>query len=92
MIRARSREMIANVFLAGYVFGYYAQTYFEGMGQTKEDIGAYMSWIPLVGGSLSVVVGGLIADYVVRKYGPVARLFVIVVSLVRIFVFSEEIN
>ena len=54
------------------------------MEQTKEDIGAYMSWIPLVGGSLSVVVGGLIADYVVRKYGPLARLFVIVVSLVRL--------
>ena len=66
------------------MFGYYAQTYYEGMGQTKDDIGVYMSWIPLVGGSLSVLFGGLIADYVVRKYGPVARIFVIVFSLVRV--------
>ena len=41
---------------------------------------------PLVGGSLSVFVGGLIADYVVRKFGPVARVFVIMVSLVSIYI------
>ena len=70
------------IFLAGYVFGYYAQTYYESLGRSKEEIGLYMSWIPLVGGSLSVIIGGLIADYVVRKYGPVARVFVIVISLV----------
>ncbi len=41
-----------------------------------------MSWIPLVGGSLSVLIGGLLADFAVRKYGSVVRVFVIMASLV----------
>lgn len=39
-----------------------------------------MSWIPLVGGSLGVVLGGFISDKVVKKVGPYARLLVLVIS------------
>ncbi|KAL5011414.1 hypothetical protein ScPMuIL_009965 [Solemya velum] len=67
---------------AGYVFAYNTQPYFTAIGQTKEDIGEYMSWIPLVGGSLSVLIGGFISDRVVRRLGMYARVIVIFISLI----------
>ncbi|KAJ8300638.1 hypothetical protein KUTeg_022157 [Tegillarca granosa] len=66
---------------SGYVFGNNSQVYFQSIGQTKDQIGEYMSWIPIVGGSLSVTLGGFISDRVVKRLGMYARVIVIVVSL-----------
>ena len=69
---------------AGYVWAYNVQVYYEGLGRSPEEIGAYLAWIPMVGGSTSVVLGGIIADRVVIHRGPNARLVVIAISLVRV--------
>ncbi|WAR31342.1 SPNS1-like protein [Mya arenaria] len=66
---------------AGYVFAYNTQPYFTGIGQTKEDIAKYMGWIPIVGGSLGVAVGGFISDRVVKGRGIYARVVVVIFSL-----------
>ncbi|XP_043214141.1 MFS-type efflux pump MSMEG_3705-like isoform X1 [Amphibalanus amphitrite] len=65
---------------AGYVWSYSTQTFFEGIGQTSTQIGAYMSWIPLVAGSIGVVFGGFISDRVVSRVGPHGRVWVIIIS------------
>lgn len=66
---------------AGYVFAYNTQPYFNSIGESKEDIAKYMGWIPIVGGSLSVAVGGFISDMVVKGRGIYARVAVIIASL-----------
>lgn len=66
---------------AGYVISYSTQQYFTDLGQTKQQIGDYMSWIPIVGGTFSVTVGGFLSDRVVKKLGLYARVVVIMVSL-----------
>nr|XP_015222496.1 PREDICTED: D-galactonate transporter-like isoform X1 [Lepisosteus oculatus]XP_015222497.1 PREDICTED: D-galactonate transporter-like isoform X1 [Lepisosteus oculatus] len=63
----------------GYVWAYNAQNYFN-LYFPNEDIGRWLSWIPLVGGSFGVVFGGFISDRVVRKRGLTARIWVLVVS------------
>jgi len=37
---------------AGYVWAYNVQLYFENIGQTKTEIASWLSWIPMVGGSI----------------------------------------
>ena len=71
-----------HIYLAGYVWAYNTQPYFESMGETPTDIGKYMSWIPLVAGCIGVVLGGFISDRVVKRVGPHARLIVLVASQV----------
>ena len=65
----------------GYVWAYSTETYFEGLGQTASEIGAYMSWIPMVFGSIGVLVGGFVSDRVVSRVGPAGRIWVIIGSL-----------
>lgn len=64
----------------GFVWALNTQPFFETIGQTRRQIGSYMSWIPLVGGSLGVLFGGLISDLVVKRYGTYMRLAVLIVS------------
>lgn len=81
--RPKQTKMIFFLFyLAGYVFAYNTQLYFTQIGQTPEQIGKYLSWIPLVGGSFSVLLGGFISDRLVRRLGLYSRILVIGVSLV----------
>ena len=40
---------------AGYVWAYNTQVYFDGLGQTPAQIGSWMSWVPIVGGSIGIV-------------------------------------
>ena len=65
----------------GYVWAYNTQPFFS---LTIDDaiIGAYMSVIPLVGGSIGAVVGGLISDLLVKGRGPYARIWVLIISQV----------
>lgn len=39
-------------FIAGYVWAYNTQVYFDGLGESPSEIGKWMSWIPIVGGSI----------------------------------------
>ncbi|CAD5115834.1 DgyrCDS4772 [Dimorphilus gyrociliatus] len=64
----------------GYVWAFNTQPFFESLGQTRKQIGTFMSWIPLVGGSLGVLFGGLLSDLVVKRYGTYMRLAVLIVS------------
>ena len=66
----------------GYTWGVNTETFFESEKQTDAQIGTYMSWIPLVGGSLGAFFGGFISDRVVKKRGITARIVVIVISQV----------
>jgi len=67
------------------VFAYNTQPYFIGIGETKEDIAKYMGWIPIVGGSLGVAMGGFISDRLVKGRGVYARVAVVITSLVSVF-------
>ena len=71
-----------NVNTGGYTWAVNTETYFESQGQTDAQIGTYMSWIPLVGGSLGAFFGGFISDRVVKSRGISARMLVLVVSQV----------
>jgi hypothetical protein len=81
-VRIGSHAFVSMLFSAGYVWAYNTQPYFESIGQTRTDIGKYMSWIPLVAGCIGVVLGGFISDRVVKRIGPHARLLVLIVSQV----------
>lgn len=69
-------------FSAGYVWGYNTQNFFN---EYHPDVstGRWLSWIPLVGGSIGVIFGGFISDRIVKRSGPVARIWVLISSLVR---------
>ena len=66
---------------AGYVWSYNTETYFMSIGQTPTEIGTYMSWIPMVSGSVGVLAGGFVSDRVVSRVGPHGRVWVIIISL-----------
>ena len=65
----------------GYVWAYNTQPWFS-MRYTDDVIASYMSVIPLVGGSIGAVVGGIISDFLVKGRGPYARIWVLIVSQV----------
>lgn len=65
----------------GYVWAYNTEIFFEEF-YSKDTINRFMSWIPLVGGSLGAVVGGVISDLLVKGRGTLARIWVLVVSQV----------
>ena len=64
------------------MWAYNTQPYFESVGQTASQIGTYMSWVPLVGGSIGVILGGKVSDFLMKRMGLVARVFVLTVSQV----------
>ena len=66
----------------GYVWAYNTQPFFA-QTYKAEVIAAYMSAIPLVAGSIGAVVGGLISDLLVKNKGPFARIWVLIVSQVK---------
>ncbi|KAL8609601.1 hypothetical protein ACOMHN_023737 [Nucella lapillus] len=65
---------------AGYVWAYNTQPYFQAVGQTQANIASYMSWIPLVFGSLGVILGGQVSDLVLKRTGVMARVLVLSLS------------
>ena len=65
----------------GYVWAYNTETFFENVkDQSPSQINHFMSWIPLVAGSLGVVVGGFISDRLVFGRSAYVRIWVLVVS------------
>lgn len=67
----------------GYVWAYNTELFFEKSGYSKTHIQSFMSWIPLVAGSIGAVVGGIISDVLVKGRGPYMRIWVLIVSQVR---------
>lgn len=67
----------------GYVWAYNTEIFFLKF-YDEATIRHFMSWIPLVGGSLGAVVGGVISDLLVANRGTAARIWVLVVSQVRV--------
>ena len=84
----------------GYVWAYNTENYFILWRHfTKDEITKYMSWIPLVGGSVGAFVGGLVSDlvvYMAKKYqfryfaASHWRIWVLVISQVRIAVIATS--
>lgn len=66
----------------GYVWAYNTQAFFQSKGYSDATIASYMSVIPLVGGSLGAILGGLISDFLVKGRGSAARIWVLMVSQV----------
>ena len=64
------------------MWGYYLHNLFVEVGQTATEVAFYLSWIPIIGGCFSVIVGGIVADTITAKLGPRSRLAVIAASLV----------
>ncbi|XP_028410997.1 uncharacterized protein LOC114533625 isoform X2 [Dendronephthya gigantea] len=58
----------------GYVWAYNTQPYFDKY-YPEVNLGYWMSWIPLVSGSMGVLLGGVISDCVIKNRGLYARLF-----------------
>ena len=65
----------------GYVWAYNTELYFLKF-YSHSTINSFMSWIPLVAGSLGAVVGGVISDILVKGRGTTARIWVLVISQV----------
>ena len=64
----------------GLVWAYNAKPYFAQYYCSEESVGVYLSWVPLVGGSIGAVFGGLLSDRLVRSRGQMARLWVLTAS------------
>ncbi|PFX18488.1 uncharacterized protein LOC111339466 [Stylophora pistillata] len=86
LCRTFMRPSLLILFLAGsirnaggYVWAYNTQPYFNKY-YPQTNVGEYMSWIPLVGGSLGVVLGGFISDRLIKNRGFYARVWVLLFS------------
>lgn len=67
----------------GYVWAYNTELFFEKSGYSPDHIKNFMSWIPLLAGSIGAVVGGVISDVLVKGRGPYMRIWVLIISQVR---------
>lgn len=65
---------------AGYVWAYNTQIYYENIGQSREQIATWLAFVPMIGGSVGVLVGGFISDRFVVKSGPHGRIWVLIFS------------
>ena len=70
----------------GYVWAYNTELFYEKEKDlSKAEIAAFMSWIPLVGGSLGAFLGGVVSDLIIKGRGPYHRIWVLIISQVSIF-------
>ena len=66
----------------GYVWAYNTELFFQARGLSNAQINHFMSWIPLVGGSLGAVFGGFISDLLVKNRSTYVRIWVLIISQV----------
>lgn len=64
----------------GLVWAYNVKSYFAQYYCSAASVGVYLSWVPLVGGTLGALCGGLVSDKLVQRRGQVARLWVLIIS------------
>eukprot|EP00752_Nemacystus_decipiens_P014368 g12780.t1 len=50
------------------------------IGMPASHLELFVSWVPLVGGSLGAMMGGILSDRIAKEYGTAGRLWVVVVS------------
>ncbi|XP_003387988.1 PREDICTED: uncharacterized protein LOC100638137 isoform X1 [Amphimedon queenslandica] len=62
----------------GLVWAYNAKAYFRKLHCDTTGVGTYLSWVPVVGGTVGVFAGGMISDGLVRRLGTRSRLIVLV--------------
>jgi hypothetical protein len=65
----------------GYVWAYNTQPFFSTF-VSDDIISIYMTAIPLVGGCIGSIVGGIISDTLVKNRGTYARIWVLIFSQV----------
>ena len=70
----------------GLVWAYNTKAYFRIYFCNTTGVGTYLSWIPLVGGSIGAVVGGMVSDWLIKKRIRTARLWVLIGSQVCVFI------
>lgn len=68
---------------AGLVLAYNIKSLVVDAFCDESVVGQYMSWIPLVGGTLGACLGGFVSDQLRKKSGRGARIWVLVASQVR---------
>jgi hypothetical protein len=67
----------------GYVWAYNTELFFHNYRKfSRDEITYFMSWIPLVCGSIGAFVGGLVSDLILRftHKGPYVRVWVLFIS------------
>ena len=62
------------------MWAYNVKSYFVQQYCSSTSVGTYLSWIPLLGGTLGAVCGGLVSDKLVQRRGQRARLWVLIIS------------
>ncbi|KAF2352636.1 Major facilitator superfamily [Trinorchestia longiramus] len=60
----------------GFTWSYNTQLYFQTY-YPHFNVGAWVSWVSIVGGTVGVAVGGFVSDRLVKKIGVKARLYVL---------------
>ena len=69
----------------GYVWAYNTEIFFHNYRKfSRDDITYFMSWIPLVCGSIGAFVGGVVSDLMLKfsHKGPYVRIWVLFISQV----------
>ena len=64
------------------MWAYNTKAYFRVYYCNTTGVGTYLSWIPLLGGSIGAVLGGIVSDWLIRKRIQTARLWVLIGSQV----------
>ena len=68
----------------GVVWAYNVRSFYDHYYCGEVNVGAYLSWIPLLGGIIGATAGGYVADRLAKRYGQTGRLVVLVTSQVSV--------
>ena len=74
---------------AGLVWAYNVKIYFGQLYCEHVNVGEYLSWVPLVGGTLGALFGGLVSDRLARFSGHKGRMWVLIVSQVTLILMRQ---
>lgn len=64
----------------GLIWSYNVKAYFTHYYCGSVNVGNYLSWVPLIGGTVGALFGGWVSDRVARTRGIAARLWVLIIS------------
>ena len=64
------------------VWVYNVKAYFQTYYCDGEVVGVFLSWVPLVGGSMGAITGGIISDRLAKQWGKMTRPCVLILSQV----------
>lgn len=67
---------------AGLVWAYNVKTYFNELYCKTVDVGTFLSWVPVVGGTLGALFGGFLSDKFAGLSGYKGRMWVLILSQV----------